>query len=268
MKGSKLHFLDSEARQGFKRGFRKARIQAGFKTQKDFADAFDTCIDNVKNWEQPNRAIPEIDTIIRICDFLGCSLDYIFDRIDCKTHDAQFVCDYTGLDEYAVENLRNILKDDFGVMSVLNYIIRSDIFLYRLADYYISSFGAFADDPPFSFIRYSRADRMSRRLLYADLLDTLPKDRGTFWESIRHNPELARRLTFEVIRRCADESDKDYMLRKLNNSSQSGENEPELRIFAEFLNSDDYGKSIAKRLDLDLKKFYCSDREDFTNGAD
>lgn len=48
------------------------------------------------------------------CAFFGCSSDYLFGLIDCKTHDMQFVQDYTGLSEDALNALEFIKKLKMG----------------------------------------------------------------------------------------------------------------------------------------------------------
>lgn len=178
MKGSKLLSLTNEARQGFKRGFKKARIRAGYKTQQEFADAFSTTIDNVKNWEQTNRAIPEIDTIVRICDFLGCSLDYIFDRIDCKTHDAQFICDFTGLSEEAIFALSKD-KENSILGYVVSYLIENGSLISALSKYYTSFVAEKLFEEPYCYLPLY-GEVPDHRLTFAELSELLPKDRENF----------------------------------------------------------------------------------------
>ena len=45
--------------------------------------------------------------MVRICNFLGCDMDFLFGHIDLKTHDAQFIHEHTGLSEKAIEKLFN-----------------------------------------------------------------------------------------------------------------------------------------------------------------
>ena len=44
--------------------------------------------------------------VIAYCTFFGCSSDYLFGIIDCKTHDRQFIHEYTGLSEIAISKLQ------------------------------------------------------------------------------------------------------------------------------------------------------------------
>lgn len=88
----------------FKKGFKRARIKNGY-TQKRFSEKFNISIETVKNWEQ-GRNIPEFKTLEKLCNFFQCDLDYLFDNLDCKDHDTQFIHDETGLSEKSIEQLR------------------------------------------------------------------------------------------------------------------------------------------------------------------
>lgn len=86
----------------FGKSLKAARKNHGLKTQQEFVDAltnygFSTTLATVRNWEQ-GKTFPEATTLDVLCDFFGCDMDYLFGRISCKTHDTQFICDYTGLD--------------------------------------------------------------------------------------------------------------------------------------------------------------------------
>lgn len=45
--------------------------------------------------------------VIAYCTFFGCSSDYLFGFIDCKTHDDQFIHDETGLSVISINYLRD-----------------------------------------------------------------------------------------------------------------------------------------------------------------
>lgn len=105
--------------------FKELRIQYGY-TQKSFCEAFNanesiTTIDSVKNWEQ-GKSTPEWRTILKLCDFFDCDMDYLFGRISKKTHDTQFVCDETGLSESAVLKLKSFTYDT-DISSFLSNLI-------------------------------------------------------------------------------------------------------------------------------------------------
>ncbi len=57
---------------------------------------------------QPNYSI-----LLKIADFFGCSTDYLLGRTDYRGADPQLrmICDYTGLRESAVAELRRLLTD-------------------------------------------------------------------------------------------------------------------------------------------------------------
>lgn len=95
--------------RSFKDGFKKARRNAKDRngkryTQESFAESFGVSVDTVKNWEQ-GRTAPSIDTLIELCDFFECDIDYLFGTLDCKTHDVQFIQEYIGLSEKTIQQI-------------------------------------------------------------------------------------------------------------------------------------------------------------------
>lgn len=124
--GDKLHSFS------FKNGFKRARKNNRY-TQKTFADEFNISIETVKNWEQ-GRNIPEIKTLEKLCDFFQCDLDYLFNNIECKTHDVQFIQDCTGLSENSIENICTINKSNKSneYMTALNMLLQQDYDLRRI----------------------------------------------------------------------------------------------------------------------------------------
>jgi len=103
---SKSHNFD-EIKKALKKNLKKARKEAGYKTQEAFAEAFHVSIDTVRNWEQ-GRGIPEIGTLLYLAEFLDCDLDYLIGRIEKPTHDLQFITDELRLSEEAVKKLMKL----------------------------------------------------------------------------------------------------------------------------------------------------------------
>ncbi|MCI8951596.1 MAG: hypothetical protein HFG49_16500 [Lachnospiraceae bacterium] len=63
-------------------------------------------VNTMRKWLK-GETIPEYYTMIRLCekDCLNCSLDYLLGRIECTTHNIQFIHDETGLSEDAIKQL-------------------------------------------------------------------------------------------------------------------------------------------------------------------
>lgn len=125
----------------FAKGFKRARKKSGY-TQESFVKNFLdeqqnelTSLKTVQNWEQ-NLTIPEFKTIEKLCDFFNCDIDYLFYRIDQKTHDIKYIHEYTGLSERAIEQLHWLYHSgapDFrnNIVS-LNRLIEKNIFSISL----------------------------------------------------------------------------------------------------------------------------------------
>lgn len=90
----------------FSKSFKKRRKEMGWKRQDQIADELEKNEYTIRNWEQ-GRNIPEIKDLLNICDKLNCSLDYLFGRIECTTHNIQFISDETHLTEQSIKHLAN-----------------------------------------------------------------------------------------------------------------------------------------------------------------
>ena len=104
------------------------RKRAGYANQTQFARDYDRrfptkhrdeaggnegnflgILGTLKNYENENwTGKPNLVTVSNMCDILGCDIDYLTGRIQERTHELHFICDYTGLSESAVENIRHI----------------------------------------------------------------------------------------------------------------------------------------------------------------
>ena len=104
-------------------------------TQKTFANDLDVSIKSVMNWEQ-NIVYPDSVFLPRIADLLECDLDYLFMRIDEKTHDKHYICQETGLSEGAVEYLLAHAKDYHKPNSVLSLLLEHPLFLQVIGSVY------------------------------------------------------------------------------------------------------------------------------------
>ena len=75
----------------------------------------------VKSWTQENGAFPEFDKICALCELLDCDLDYLIGRIDCTSHNLQYISDYTGLSENAIEHMAGL---DTFITNVIDVVIQ------------------------------------------------------------------------------------------------------------------------------------------------
>lgn len=86
--------------------FKELRKKKGL-TQEKFSEVFpDATLDSVRSWEQ-HYAVPEISTLLDLCDFFGCDLDYLMGRIECMDHEKQYIHDKTLLSEKAIKAIQN-----------------------------------------------------------------------------------------------------------------------------------------------------------------
>ena len=95
-----------------------------YRSQSQFADALHVDRQSVQGWES-GKHLPDLDNLISISDLLDVDLDYLTGRIDCMTHETQFICDQTGLSEPAVKNLCMLNADTSDHDLESNWILQT-----------------------------------------------------------------------------------------------------------------------------------------------
>ncbi len=101
-------------------------------TQKDVAKALHIINNNnftgrtaVTAWENPkNQTLPDIETLIDLCNFYGCDLDYIFCKTDVISSDVKAIAETLHISEQCINTLKD--NQDFG--KLINNIINNSLF--------------------------------------------------------------------------------------------------------------------------------------------
>lgn len=91
------------------------------ETQQTAADKIGVSRQNIGKWLSGSTT-PDIETLCRIADAYNVPADYLLGRTPNKTTDAelQAVCDYTGLSEKAIENIKQIpAETELDLLNVL-----------------------------------------------------------------------------------------------------------------------------------------------------
>lgn len=106
-------------------------------TQVDLAEKLNCNRQKIADWER-GKSTPSADDLILISKLFGVSTDYILGLSEAATtdRDLRFVCDYTGLNEEAVDNLSAISSDE-DISDCLNMVLESKDFQRLLLDIYI-----------------------------------------------------------------------------------------------------------------------------------
>lgn len=124
-----------------------------YRKVKDFRDAFQDAFDvdfevkTIRNWEQ-GICVPNVYTIIKLCDFFHCDLDYLFCRIDTTTHAIEVIEKETGLSVPAIKRIiewnngnpkskawisyLSKIFENKNIFNVMNSI--SDYFMYSMLE--------------------------------------------------------------------------------------------------------------------------------------
>ncbi len=160
--------------RSFKDGFKRARKSKKSKngktyTQETFADEFNETQATIKNWEQ-GKTYPRVQTLLGLCDFFDCDMDYLFNTIDCKTHDTQFIQDKTGLTESSIDVLIAAKKNSCGsvpssfrdgdIIQAIDFLLKyNHTILIDIAEY----LNATVNDTNI-LVNYERQEPNSRRI--------------------------------------------------------------------------------------------------------
>ena len=109
-----------------KKGLKRARERAGL-TQDELAGKMGVSTKTIRNWEQKVKAntLPTMENLLKLADLYDCDLDYLTGRIECKTHDLQFIHDQTGLTEEAIIKIKELSAEQ---LTALNQLIEHQDF--------------------------------------------------------------------------------------------------------------------------------------------
>lgn len=91
-------------------------------TQQQAAEKIGVARQNIGRWTS-GETTPDIETLVKIAEAFNVSTDYLLGRTEVKTAKTELkaICDYTGLTEKAVENIRSINNDDGNINLLLEY---------------------------------------------------------------------------------------------------------------------------------------------------
>ena len=79
-------------------------------TQEDFIKELNLDVkrrETITNWESSSNTgeIPDIYTLIKICNFFSCDMEYLFGEIEEQTKDVADIAEFTGLNEASINDL-------------------------------------------------------------------------------------------------------------------------------------------------------------------
>lgn len=117
---------------------RQQRIEAGYKTQSDFAEALGLQYDSrqsVGAWEQGKR-LPPLNILLKMCELFDCEIGYLLYEYDCKTREETDISAATGLSEKSIRRLfifrsrkRDRKNKQYEFNSPINAIIEHESFV-------------------------------------------------------------------------------------------------------------------------------------------
>lgn len=190
-------------RSSFPDGFKRARKESGL-TQEQFAEVFDVNLSSVRGWEQ-GRHTPEIDTIEKICNFFGCSMDYLFMRTDFRNPDDNAISDLVGLDDTALLTLQWAKKDP-QIIKVLNHVLSNRILVEKIVTLFASKFfsencvdiDAEGRAIPHCYIRNENNNEMKYCLV--DTISELESWIDRFYKEYEDDQLFSRQMAYRLLK--------------------------------------------------------------------
>lgn len=194
----------SDRLSNFGKSLKAARKKRGLKTQQKFVEelenyGFPITLATVRNWEQ-GKTYPEMTTLNILCDFFDCDMDYLFGRISCKTHDIQFIHDYTGLDESAIEVLKELKKSQVAI-DVLNFLISDGELLSKIKKYFCSFTSDELLQEPYCYLPLD-GPVPDYRLRLAEISELLPENRKRFVD--KYDETQKQTIVFDYVKDFLD----------------------------------------------------------------
>lgn len=103
---------------------RSERKAAGYKNATGFGEKFGLSRSTIEQIERGQR-VPELSTMLQMCNEFNCDLDYLLCQIDAKTRTLTDICKLTGISPKAAENLE---KNAYNYYPVLSSILENASF--------------------------------------------------------------------------------------------------------------------------------------------
>lgn len=120
-------------RKNFAERLIQLRNERGLSRQQ-VADDLQISRASLEYYEKEKRA-PDIEMLYKIADYFHTSADYLLGRTDCKTTDAdkKAVCDYLGLSESEIDDIRIITKSGKPLSLMLSDFCASLVIRFHLS---------------------------------------------------------------------------------------------------------------------------------------
>lgn len=106
----------------------RLRLLRGERTQKEMAELLGVKPNNYNGWE--NGKEPNVETMIKIADFHGVTLDYLTGRVDYRNPEYKELNSDTGLSEDAFKGIvaiKNASTKQNNLIQTLNFILELEL---------------------------------------------------------------------------------------------------------------------------------------------
>ena len=134
--------MRSELQSTFQKQLHKRRMEKGL-SQKELADKTGLSLKTVNTWESAktiNGDGPKAENLLKLCEVLDCSIDYLFSESDYPTGEHKSIHQDIGLSISAIDHLRMLNRIAKGITNYPS----TDVFGQQYLDFYsafICSYG-------------------------------------------------------------------------------------------------------------------------------
>ena len=152
-----------------------------------------------------------VDYIIKYATIFNVSADYLLGLSNTPTtnKNIQFICDYTGLEENSIEELRKG-KNAVFYTTLLNFMINNKTLLKALNNYLLSYVYSDYSQSEYMYLPlkdnalYIRNPDIAQKVAYSSLLEVLPLQKEKMTEQIKNNQELKENLLYALAKKSVD----------------------------------------------------------------
>lgn len=128
--------LQVQFKESLRKNLKMLRESKGL-TQEQFAEEFqnqtgiNTSVYTVSTWESEARGNPpRMETLLALCAFYDCDLDFLIGRIEERRHDIRYIKEITGISESAIDQIIRLNEGDIArsvspesMINILSFIL-------------------------------------------------------------------------------------------------------------------------------------------------
>lgn len=112
----------------FSKRLKELRKESGV-TQSVLAKKLEVSCLTYSNYEH-GKSVPAVDTILKLCDILHVSADYLLGRTDTRYQKYEEAQTLTGLSELSINALKTLRDSESSMLTILDLLLETDVGIF------------------------------------------------------------------------------------------------------------------------------------------